>query len=1045
MSNELHNISSIEFGIYSPDEIRKFSVCKVENTKLTGPGSVYDQRMGCTMDNNENCVTCGLKKECPGHFGYIELAYPILHPMYYKMISNFLKCFCKRCYRSLISETQIELYGLTKISGKKKFMKLLEKFSKIDLCIYCNSPQPKIVYKTKEMTIAMEYKQKDKINGPSKISIILSVEEIKKIFDNLTVEDIKLLGFDPDRIRPSYLITTVLPVIPHCSRPYVTMDGNVCDDDLTYQYLEIVKINTNLQNSQTLKPDKKIKLENSLRFRISTLINNSKGKAKHPTDSRPFKGIKERLSGKEGRVRGNTQGKRVDFSARTVIGPDPTLKLNQLGIPIEVARVHTIPEKVTIFNIERLTKIVNDGNAHFVIVTKKIMDEKGNSICDPTGIKTKINLQYGMYKKGTDLMYGDIIARGVEIKKDINNNVIIPNDKNLQLIHVSNRDQKLLPEDILIRNNKIIEIVKKEKKEIILNIGDTVGRYLQDGDYVLFNRQPTLHRGSMLAMQVVNMKHKTFRFNLSITKSFNADFDGDEMNLHTPQSFQTIMELKNLISAPLNIISAQESKPIIVITQDALIASYLMTRNKFKLTKAQFNDITMKGERFNGEPLWNKKKLKNIKKVLEKFGKEPEIYNGKGLFSLILPDDLFYEKENKINEQEPILKIYAGVLVEGTFDKNILGNSHNSLIHILNKEYGPEVTSNFIDNIQFIGNAWLLIHGFSIGIEDCMTNSKESLKEIKNNLTRCYTKAQGIEDSTQNLGIREIRVTASLSEARDVGLKLSKEAMNQLNNFLVTVKSGAKGDFLNIAQITGLLGQQNLEGKRVSYQLNNGKRSLPHYPIEEKMDKEREYESRGFVRHSFIRGLDPEELFFHAMAGREGVCDTAMGTSTSGYVYRKLGKNCEDIKVNHDLTVRDNKGIIYQFSYGNNNYDPTKTVKVDGKPQFCDIERLNNKINKRFELGIKPLDLNIPVPNFTAKLLQEKDQEEIFTNIKKKKEENTVEIDTDNIHDVFEDIEEKDEDEEEEKDEDEEEDEIEDIEELDIEDIDCETNCFEDF
>lgn len=321
-----------------------------------------------------------------------------------------------------------------------------------------------------------------------------------------------------------------------------------------------------------------------------------------------------------------------------------------------------------------------------------------------------------------------------------------------------------------------------------------------------------------------------------------------------------------------NIITAQESKPIITITQDALVASYLMTRRNFNLTRGQFSNLCLKCERPDGSPLWNPTRIKHIEKVLKQNKKSTNIFNGRGLISLILPENLNYEKENNAHPDEPKVKIVQGVFLEGAFDKNTLGSAHGSLIQLLNKEYGHVITANFIDNMQFLGNNWLLIYGFSVGLEDCMITSEKSVSAIKDNLAQCYTKAEGIEQTTQNPGIREIRVTASLSQAKDIGMKIAKEAMKPNNNFIVTVTSGAKGDYFNIAQITGLLGQQNLEGKRVSPTLSNGKRTLPHYPFEN-MGKEREYESKGFIKNSFIHGLNPEEFFFHAMSGREGVCD----------------------------------------------------------------------------------------------------------------------------------------------------------------------------
>jgi DNA-directed RNA polymerase beta' subunit len=980
--DNIHNIKNIEFGILSAEDIKKLAVCKIDSSKISGHGSVYDERMGCSTDTNEKCVTCGLKKECWGHFGYIELAEPILHPMYYKMISTFLKCFCKQCHKLLVSEEQLEISNLLKLKNERRFNKILEKIEKIDICHACNSPQPKIIYKTKDMIISMEYKEK-KLGVNSKVDIVLNTEDIKKIFDNVSDKDVKLLGFNPRRIHPKSLILTVLPVIPPCSRPYVIADGNICDDDLTYQIMEIVKINNQLLNEPEITEQKRQKLIQSLKFRVATSFNNSKGKAKHPTDSRALKGLKERLAGKGGRLRNNLMGKRVDYSARTVIGSEPTLKLDQVGVPYEITKIHTKPEFVTPYNIDWLTEIVNNNKANFLNTTKE------------DGTKIRINLHYALNKKSSELLKGDIILKNIdEIKTDVKGNVIIP--KNIKSVIVETGNEVVNDTDKIIRNKKLLDYKYAQKNKITLKVGDVVERHLIKGDIVLMNRQPTLHKGSMLALEVVPMPYKTFRFNLGINKSLNADFDGDEMNLHSVQSYETEAELRNLSMSTDNIISGQESKPIISITQDSLNAVFLMTKKDFKLSRNQFFDLCMKGQLQDGSPLWNVNRVKHIEKVLKQNNKKPDIFNGRGLLSLILPQDLYYERKNSAHPTEDTVIIKEGVILEGAFDKTIVGNVHNSLIQILHKEYGVNIVTKFIDNIHFLGNNWLLIHGFSIGLEDCMITSQKSSDAIKDTLIQYYTKAEGIENTTQNPGIREVRVTATLSQAKDIGMKIAKDAMKADNNFLVTVTSGSKGDFFNIAQITGLLGQQNLEGKRVNASLNHGTRTLPHYPFG-KISKEKEYESKGFIKNSFIKGLCPQEFFFHAMSGREGVCDTAMGTAKSGYIQRKIVKVCEDIQVKYDQTVRDTTGKIYQFCYGENNYDPTKTVKVDNNQQVCDIYRLVDRLNKNFENGH---DENIeidtePKIKFTEIVEDEIDTQEILLSDSEDEDEEKKEKDED--------------------------------------------------
>ena len=219
-------------------------------------------------------------------------------------------------------------------------------------------------------------------------------------------------------------------------------------------------------------------------------------------------------------------------------------------------------------------------------------------------------------------------------------------------------------------------------------------------------------------------------------------------------------------------------------------------------------------------------------------------------------------------------------------------------------------------------------------------------------MSRCFLEAKGVEETTKHPRIKEIKITASLSKARDHGMKIAKDALNDDNNFISTVTSGSKGDYFNIAQITGLLGQQCFGGTRIAPTLNQNTRTLPHYDFEIK-EKDIEYESRGFIRHSFSHGLNPREFWFHAITGREGVTDTAMKTATSGYIQRRMVKAIEDIQIKYDGTVRNTNERIIQFNYGNNNLDCTKAVIVNGKPQACNISRLVDKLNLNYELTKK--------------------------------------------------------------------------------------------
>jgi DNA-directed RNA polymerase beta' subunit len=474
---DLKEIEKITFGIFSPEEVRKFAVCKVFSSKLAGPNTVYDDRMG-VMENGKLCVSCEEDvKSCSGHFGYIDLNYSVLHPMYKKHILAFLKCFCFKCYNFILTKEHLELNGLIKYQREVRFIKILEKIEKIESCYHCSSPKPKIINSKIDDIIYMIY-------GKNKFE--LTESDVKKIFDNVKDSDVELLGLDPKLIHPRNLVISVLPVLPPRSRPFVITDNIVCDDDITITLVEIIKANNHLED-YNLDENKKQKYIQTLKFRIKTLMDNSKGKARH-SNGRPIKAIKSRLTGKEGQIRSNLMGKRVDQSGRTVVGPDPTVKTDEMVIPIEVAKNLTIPEKVNNYNIEKLTALVNDGKANYIL-----RDE------------SRINLSYALYKRGTELELGDKILRGDRI------------------IELHKFNSPLQKGDKILRNSVIIEVELPVKKRISLKIGDVVERQLQNGDVVLLNRQPTLWKASMLAKRIIIRPGKTFRMNLSTTKPFNGD------------------------------------------------------------------------------------------------------------------------------------------------------------------------------------------------------------------------------------------------------------------------------------------------------------------------------------------------------------------------------------------------------------------------------------------------------------------------------------------------------------------------------------------
>ena len=723
--DHVEEIEYVNFGIFSADEIRKLSVAEINNPKLSGAGSVYDERMGASSDSfDKNCVTCGLDfKMCPGHFGHIDLNEPVIHPKYLKVVLSYLKCFCFKCFSLMISKEKIQLEGFTRYKRNNRFNKIIECVKKVDVCPECKVIQPKIVLSIADASFKAIYKKESDIpqEGVARatrrekelVEIPLTTTDIYKIFENVTDEQVDLLGFNPRLVKPLNIIITRLLVLPPCGRPVVvSSDGNVSDDDLTNQYIEIIKANIRLASAEENNDEsKRIKNVQTLKFRIFTLFDNSQKKAKHTQNGKVFKGIKERISGKEGQIRTNNMGKRCEQTARTVIGPEPTLRMGQVAVPREIAANLTVPETVSRINKDWLMTLIMSGKANAVIRKGKI---------------NRINLAYALFTRGTELLHNDVIVRGTE-----------------HFQYVGQKDLILKDGDVISRNGTDIPVLFPTRKDFFIEDGDVVERQLMDGDYVLLNRQPTLHRGSMMAKQVVVKDCKTFRFNLASTKSFNADFDGDEMNIHVPQTLEARIELQQLSATQHNLMTPQSSKPNIQIVQDSLLAAFRMTSSHCgKMQKHHFFNIAIKAIQTNGNgvtPKFILDRIQHIRKILKFKGKKIQAFTGKGLFSLTLPIDFNYENKNDADPEEPIVKIYRGVLYEGTINKTDVGGASNSIIQLLYKEYDKDVTSTFIDNVQFITNAWLTFSGFSVGIKDCLASKTEEINSV---IEKCFLEAK---------------------------------------------------------------------------------------------------------------------------------------------------------------------------------------------------------------------------------------------------------------------------------------------------------------
>jgi len=450
----------------------------------------------------------------------------------------------------------------------------------------------------------------------------------------------------------------------------------------------------------------------------------------------------------------------------------------------------------------------------------------------------------------------------------------------------------------------MISIKHINTKEIELHLGDTVNRHLMDGDVILFNRQPTLHRMSMMGHRVKVLDYNTFRLNVMVTSPYNADFDGDEMNLHCPQNIQTMSELKDLTAVPYLILTAKDGKPSIEVVQDTLVGAFRLTKDYTTMGDKQMANLQMCNSYFKGQ----------LKKPSKDY-----TYTGKQLFSEILPPALFIEDKNKDGDK---VIINNSTLVSGNLDKAVFHNITNGLIPVIYHDYGPIEIKKFLDNTQRLVCRWLLTAGFSIGISDLVSDKNtdtELVNKIREMKQIAYKKLEEMRKGTlennsivNNEQFIEREIISILNQTTNEVAKISLAKIDERTNRMFNmVNSGSKGKPTNIAQIMACVGQQNVDGKRISYGFTD--RTLPHFT---KYDDGPE--ARGFVENSFISGLSPQEVFFHAMGGREGLIDTAV-KSVSGDTPIIIIEDgiCKTVNIgewiDEKLNNPDNKEYIEQF------------------------------------------------------------------------------------------------------------------------------------
>jgi DNA-directed RNA polymerase II subunit RPB1 len=821
------------------------SVAEINKTDDYGLNTVNDPRMG-VIEDNTLCLTCSKDNmTCPGHLGHIELATKLYHPLFMRRIIEVLNCVCNTCGRLLLSREEMESRGLLRYSGLTR-LKALETASKDVPCrhetdeagvIPCTSNVtylPQRIKETKQIyyTFSTGKGEKEEILKP--------ISEVYQILNSISQEDAILMGFGPDS-HPRRMILEVLAVIPPAARPPVIIEGVVRPYDLTTMYISIIRYNNNVKAAKT--EEERDKETRRLYSAVEHFMTKTDGQ--YATGrNQDFITVQDLIQGKTAIPRSMMMGKRVDYSARTVISPDPSLRFGQISIPRVMAPVLTQPVTVAAFNRDALMKLLREG----------------------------------------------------------------------KITHITHGEGKMRTQ-----RRQVNDTIRQEYQ---LEIGDLVERWLQNGDYVLFNRQPTLHKQSMMAYEVVLTDRLTIGLHLSYTTPHNADFDGDESAIYALQTLDAKAEAEYLETVKECVMSGQTNRPMIGIVMDALDGSYLLTQPDTIVEAADFMDcLALMTVRDQLGTLWSR---------LEKYRMNPR--SGRALFSALLPDDFFYQKGDVI--------IQEGILVSGVVGKDHIGMAHNSIIQVLWKNYGRDRVAGFLTDAPFVMNRWLQENPFSIGVKDCYVPGGTVEKIIQQEFAKAslQIESMGPRPSDTIEGRRhEEQIIAIVNGVKNIGSRILTESLAPDNAFRIMAKAGSKGSEFNVAQALGALSQQFVYGERPTGR-------LPWFDQEDFG-----LEARGFIQGSFARGLSPAELFFHHTSGRIGLSSAATSVASSGANSHRLIKALEDLKVMYDYSVRNANNVIIQELYGYDGFNAAelqnvKTVSGD-TASFIDLNASAMSIN----------------------------------------------------------------------------------------------------
>ncbi|KAH6655660.1 DNA-directed RNA polymerase III [Truncatella angustata] len=944
----------IKFGIQSNQDIVNQAVVEVADRTMydldrgrepikNGP---LDKRLGISS-KVATCLTCDLRlQDCPGHFGHVRLPLPVFHIGYLRFTMKILQEICKDCSRVLLTEPERRsfLKRLRKAPDNMNRQAILKNVNetcrKTKTCPYCGATNGQIrkvgplkLVHDKFVAFNKSTSQK-KVPPQSKIDFDNSFIEAKKhnndlekhvrkamedlnalrvlkLFKQISSTDCELLGLDPTEGRPEMFLWQFIPAPPVCIRPSVAQEGASNEDDLTTTLSQIVFICSLIRGALQKGASLQTIMEqwDYLQLHIAVYVNSDVPGLTNTGIVKSMRGFCQRLKGKQGRFRGNLSGKRVDFSGRTVISPDPNLGIDQVAVPILVAMNLTYPERAHRENIEKLRKCILNGPSVY------------------PGAQ-------GIIKQDGDLVYKQTLKFGDRTR------------------------------------------VAKE-----LRFGDVVERHLEDGDVALFNRQPSLHKLSIMSHLVKVRPWRTFRLNECVCGPYNADFDGDEMNLHIPQTEEARAEAINLMGVKNNLATPKNGEPVIAATQDFITAAYVLSGKDVFYDRKTF--AYMCQHMMDGNV--------HLDLPPPAILKPQRMWTGKQVFSVLMRPNkqspVMVNLDAKCREYQPPNKSSDNIrertrapdmcpsdgwlvvrnseIMCGRMDKSTVGSGKkDSIFYVIMRDFGPDQAVIAMNRLAKLCARALTNQGFSIGIGDVfpsasLTAQKQVLVQnaarktdelIASFNAKTLQKAAGcsMEETLEN------SISGTLSHVRQAAGAYCIETLSTKNAPWIMATSGSKGSNINVAQMIALVGQQIIGGSRVADGFQD--RTLPHFH-----KLARQPAAKGFVANSFYTGLLPTEFLMHAMSGREGLVDTAVKTAETGYMSRRLMKSLEDLSAQYDDTVRTSGGHVVQFQFGADKLDPVdmegSAVPVHFDRTFSHAENQTWDNNERALLPFEILEI----------------------------------------------------------------------------------------